>query len=412
MHFKRTMAMLLAGGEGQRLSPLTLDRAKPAVPFGGRFRIIDIVLSNFINSKVSRINILTQFKADSMIKHIHRGFNLETKYGRYIDIIPAQMRVSKEWYMGSADAVFQNLHLIKDEGPDYVYVFGADHIYKMDVTQMLGFHSRKRADLTISAIPVPVEQASRFGIIEVDKNMRVIGFEEKPKNPKTIPGKPEYSLVSMGNYIFSSEPLIKVLEEDAQNLHSDKDFGKDIIPAMYKNQRVFAYDFNKNKIPGQSKAEKGYWIDVGTIDAYYEASMDLVSVNPVFNQFNKKWPIFTLNTDNAPTKFVFADKKRKRIGIATDSLVSEGCIISGGTVDKSILSPSVRVNSYSHVENCIIFNNVNIGRHCKLKNTIVDKNVKIPPKTTIGYDLENDKKRFTVTEKGIVVVPKGYIFNK
>lgn len=408
--YKRTMAMLLAGGEGRRLFPLTLDRAKPAVPFGGRFRIIDIVLSNFINSKVSRINILTQFKADSMIKHIHRGFNLETKYGRYIDIIPAQMRVSKEWYLGSADAVYQNLHLIKDENPDYVYVFGADHIYKMDVSQMLNFHCRKRADLTISAIPVPVEQASRFGIIEVDKNMRVIGFEEKPENPKTIPGKPGFSLVSMGNYIFSTEPLIDQLEKDAVNQNSSRDFGKDIIPAMYKDMKVYAYDFNKNKIPGQSKAERGYWIDVGTIDAYYEASMDLISVDPIFNQFNKRWPIYTLNTDNAPAKFVFADKKRKRIGIATDSLISEGCIISGGTVDRSILSPSVRINSFSHVENCILFNNVNVGRYCKLKNVIVDKNVKIPPRTKIGYDLEKDKKHFTVTEKGIVVVPKGYKF--
>jgi len=408
--YKRTLAMLLAGGEGQRLSPLTLDRAKPAVPFGGRFRIIDIVLSNFINSKVSRINILTQFKADSMIKHIHRGFNLESKFGRYIDIIPAQMRVSKEWYLGSADAVFQNLHLVKDEKPDYVYIFGADHIYKMDVSQMLNYHCRKRADLTISAIPVPVEEAFRFGIIEVDKHMKVIGFEEKPKKPKTIPGKPDFCLASMGNYIFSSEPLINVLEDDAKNPNSSKDFGKDIIPSMYKNKKVYAYDFNKNKIPGQTKAEKGYWIDVGTIDAYYEASMDLVSVNPTFNQFNKKWPIFTLNTDNAPAKFVFADAKKKRMGIATDSLISEGCIISGGHVNRSILSPSVRINSYSYVENCILFNHVNVGRHVKLKNAIIDKNVKIPKGTKIGYNLEEDKKRFTVTDKGIVVVPKGYIF--
>ncbi len=408
--YKRTIAMLLAGGEGKRLYPLTLDRAKPAVPFGGRFRIIDIVLSNFINSKVSRINILTQFKADSMIKHIHRGFNLESKFGRYIDIIPAQMRVSRDWYLGSADAVYQNLNLIEDENPDYVYVFGADHIYKMDVTQMLNFHCRKRADLTISAIPIPVSEASRFGIIEVDKNMRVIGFEEKPANPKTIPGKPHLSLVSMGNYIFSSEPLVNILKKDAKNPNSSRDFGKDIIPAMYKNMRVFAYDFNKNKVPGQTKAEKGYWIDVGTIDAYYEASMDLVSVNPVFNQFNKKWPIFTLNTDNAPAKFVFADAKKKRMGIATDSLISEGCIISGGQVNKSILSPSVRINSYSFVADCILFNHVNVGRHCKLKKVIVDKNVKIPPRTTIGYNLDEDKKRFTVTENGVVVVPKGYTF--
>jgi glucose-1-phosphate adenylyltransferase len=410
--YKKTIAMLLAGGEGKRLYPLTLDRAKPAVPFGGRFRIIDIVLSNFINSKVSRINILTQFKADSMIKHIHRGFNLESKFGRYIDIIPAQMRVSRDWYLGSADAVYQNLNLIEDENPDYVYIFGADHIYKMDVTQMLNFHCRKRADLTISAIPVPVSEASRFGIIEVDKNMRVIGFEEKPKNPKTIPGKPHLSLVSMGNYIFSSKPLVDILKEDAKNPNSSRDFGKDIIPAMYNNMKVFAYDFNKNKIPGQTKAEKGYWIDVGTIDAYYEASMDLISVNPVFNQFNKKWPIFTLNTDNAPAKFVFADAKKKRMGIATDSLISEGCIISGGHVNRSILSPSVRINSYSFVEDCILFNHVNVGRHCKLKKVIVDKNVKIPPRTTIGYNLNEDKKKFTVTENGVVVVPKGYIFKK
>ncbi len=406
--YAKTVAMLLAGGEGRRLYPLTKERTKPAVPFGGRYRIIDIVLSNFVNSGITKINVLTQFKADSLIKHITRGWQLESKFGRFIDIIPAQMRVSTDWYKGSADAIYQNLNLIYDEDPEYVFVFGSDHIYKMDVSQMLNYHRRKRADLTISAIPVPVEEAGRFGVIQVDKDMRVIGFEEKPKNPKPMPNNPEYALVSMGNYIFTSQALVEAVKSDAENPNSEHDFGKNVIPAMYPKYKVFAYDFKKNKVPGITKRERGYWVDVGTIDAYWEASMDLVSVSPVFNLYNKKWPIYSHIPDNPPAKFVFADKKRKRVGTATDSLVSDGCVISGGTVHGSILFPNVRINSFSSVENCILFNNVNVGRHCRLKNVLCDKDVQIPPGTEIGYNLEEDKKRFYVTEKGVVVIEKGF----
>ncbi len=406
----KTIAMLLAGGEGRRLYPLTMDRTKPAVPWGGRYRIIDIVLSNFVNSGFTRINVLTQFKADSLIKHISRGWQLESKFGRYIDIIPAQMRVSKEWYKGSADAIFQNLNIIYDEMPEHVFVFGSDHIYKMEIGQFLNYHRRKRADLTISALPVPIEEAKRFGVIEVDKDMRVIGFEEKPENPKPMPNNPDLALVSMGNYIFKAETLVEVVKNDAEREESEHDFGKNVIPSMYKKYKVFVYDFRKNRVPGITRREIGYWVDIGTIDSYWKASMDLVSVTPIFNLYNKKWPIYSYNPDAPPAKFVFANEKRKRVGIATDSIVAEGCIVSGGKVNKSILFSNVRVNSYSEVDHCILFNDVNVGRHCKLRNVLCDKGVHIPPHTKIGYNLEEDKKRFKVTEEGIVVIPKGYKF--
>jgi len=408
--YTKTMAMLLAGGEGRRLFPLTLDRAKPAVPFGGRYRIIDIVLSNLINSGITRINVLTQFKADSLIKHIQRGWVLESRFGRHIDIIPAQMRVSRDWYRGSADAVFQNLNLVRDEDPDLICVFGADHIYKMDVTQMIHFHRRKKAHLTVSAIPVPVREASRFGVIQVDRDMRIIGFQEKPDDPAPIPGRPDLALVSMGNYVFNRDTLVTAVTADAEDESSEHDFGKNVIPSLVPGGRVFAYDFSKNRVPGQSRRSRGYWVDIGTIDAYWQASMDLISVNPVFNLYNRKWPVFSLNLDNPPAKFVFDNPKRNRIGVAHDSLVSEGCIISGGQVNGSILFPNVRVNSFARVDHCILFNHVNVGRYCRLRNVIVDKNVVIPPRTTIGYDLEADRNRFHVTEGGIVVIPKDYTF--
>ncbi len=406
----KTIAMLLAGGEGRRLYPLTMDRTKPAVPWGGRYRIIDIVLSNFVNSGFTRINVLTQFKADSLIKHISRGWQLESKFGRYIDIIPAQMRVSKDWYKGSADAIFQNLNLIYDESPDHVFVFGSDHIYKMEINQFLNYHKKKKADLTIAALPVPINEAKRFGVIEVDRDMRVIGFQEKPENPKPMPGNPDLALVSMGNYIFKSDVLVDVVSEDAKKENSEHDFGKNVIPSMYERYRVYVYDFRKNRVPGITRKERGYWVDIGTIDSYWQASMDLVSVSPVFNLYNRKWPIYSYNPDSPPAKFVFANEKKKRVGVATDSIVAEGCIVSGGRVNKSILFSNVRVNSFSDVDNCILFNNVNVGRYCKLKNVLCDKDVNIPPKTVIGYNLEEDRKRFKITEGGIVVIPKGYRF--
>jgi len=406
----KTIVMLLAGGEGRRLYPLTMDRTKPAVPWGGRYRIIDIVLSNFVNSGFTRINVLTQFKADSLIKHISRGWQLESKFGRYIDIIPAQMRVSKDWYKGSADAIFQNLNLIHDESPDHVFVFGSDHIYKMEINQFLNYHKKKKADLTIAALPVPINEAKRFGVIEVDRDMRVIGFQEKPQNPKPMPGNPDLALVSMGNYIFKSDVLVDVVSEDAKKENSEHDFGKNVIPSMYERNKVYVYDFRKNRVPGITRKERGYWVDIGTIDSYWQASMDLVSVSPVFNLYNRKWPIYSYNPDSPPAKFVFANEKKKRVGVATDSIVAEGCIVSGGRVNKSILFSNVRVNSFSDVDNCILFNNVNVGRYCKLKNVLCDKDVNIPPKTVIGYNLEEDRKRFKITEGGIVVIPKGYRF--
>ncbi len=406
----KTLTMLLAGGEGRRLYPLTMDRTKPAVPWGGRYRIIDIVLSNFVNSGFTRINVLTQFKADSLIKHISRGWQLESKFGRYIDIIPAQMRVSKEWYKGSADAIYQNLNLIYDESPEHVFVFGSDHIYKMEIGQFLNYHRRKRADLTIAALPVPIEEARRFGVIEVDRDMRVIGFQEKPENPKPMPNNPDYALVSMGNYVFKSDVLVEVVKKDAELENSEHDFGKNVIPSMYGNFKVFVYDFRKNRVPGITKREIGYWVDIGTIDSYWQASMDLVSVSPVFNLYNKKWPIYSYNPDAPPAKFVFANQKTKRVGVATDSIVSEGCIVSGGRVNKSILFPGVRINSFASVDNCILFNDVNVGRYCKLRNVLCDKGVVIPERTKIGFNLEEDRNRFKVTENGIVVIPKGYKF--
>ena len=399
------LAMILAGGQGERLKPLTNDRAKPAVPFGGRYRIIDFVLSNFINSGFYRIKILTQFKSDSLNKHLARGWQLSPRFGLYIDPVPAQMRTGSTWYKGTADAIFQNLNIVREVNPDHVCIFGGDHIYRMDVRQMLNFHIEKKADLTIAAIPKPIELAKQYGVIEVDESWKIIGFEEKPKNPKPIPGRPDMALASMGNYIFNREPLIDWVTEDAEK-ETAHDFGKNIITSNYQNNRVMAYDFSTNIIPGSEEGERGYWHDVGTLDEYLEASMELVDVSPVFNLYNPKWPVHTFNQPQPPAKFVFADKENERIGQATDSLVSEGCIISGGRIHRCVLSPGVRINSFATVEESILMKGVNVGRHCKIKRAIIDKYVDIPPNTEIGYNLEEDKKRFHVTDSGIVVISK------
>ena len=404
------IAMILAGGKGERLYPLTRDRAKPAVPFAGKYRLIDFVLSNFVNSGFFKLKILTQYKSDSLIKHIFRGWRLSAKLGHYIEPVPAQMRLGEQWYRGTADAIFQNLNIIEDEKPDYVFVFGADHIYKMDVSQMLKFHMENEADCTIAAIPFPRRESTQFGVIEVDESWRVIGFEEKPKDPKPIPSDPEKSLVSMGNYIFNADVLVEEVMHDAELEDSTHDFGKDILPKLYKRARVYAYNFLDNIVPEMTEDEVGYWRDVGNIDAYWEASMELVSVKPRFNIHSTEWPIHTYTRPYPPAKFVFADGKTKRIGIATDSLVSESCIISGGHINRCILSPNVRINSYAYVEQPILFDGVNIGRYCQIRNAIIDKNVNVPPRTQIGFDLEEDKKRFTVSPEGIVVIPKNYQF--
>jgi glucose-1-phosphate adenylyltransferase len=404
----KTLAMILAGGEGRRLDPLTRERAKPAVPFGGRYRIIDFALSNFANSGLLRMKVLVQYKSESLNTHIQRAWRLTALLNEYVEIVPAQMRVGPKWFEGSADAIYQNLNIITDEEPEYTYVFGADHIYRMDVQQMLDFHLDMKADLTVAAIPIPVSEASEFGIIEVDHEGRMIGFVEKPKsNPKTVPGDPTRCLASMGNYLFTTDVLVQEIVRDAGDQESAHDFGKSIVASMYARKRVFVYDFATNVVPGQSARERGYWRDVGSLDAYYQCNMDLVDVDPVFSLYNDQWPIFTIQYNYPPAKFVFANEKEGRVGRATDTLVSEGCIVSGGSVNRCIMSPKVRVNSYAHVEGSILFENVTIGRHCRIRRAIIDKHVEIPPGTSIGYDLEEDRKRFHVTESGIVVIPKG-----
>jgi glucose-1-phosphate adenylyltransferase len=404
---RNILTMILAGGMGERLYPLTRDRAKPAVPFGGRYRIIDFVINNFINSGFFKIKVMTQFKSNSLIEHITRTWRLVPEIGQYVDIVPAQMRKGPFWFRGTADAVFQNLELIFDEQPEFVCVFGGDHIYKMDVNQMLQEHLTNDADLTIATIPVPVAEAHHFGIVEVDSDWRVTGFVEKPKEgAKTIPGRPDMVLASMGNYIFKANVMIDVLQRNALR-DAAHDFGKEIIPAMYPRMKVFAYDFGQNYVPGEAELNRGYWRDVGTIDSYFAASLDLVAVTPLFNLYNAQWPMVSAPLNLPPAKFVFADSKSQRIGIATDSLVSDGVIISGGTINRCVLHPRVRIHSYTEIDESILMDGVEIGRHSKIRRTIIDKGVKIPSGTTIGYDLEADRQRFTVTDSGIVVVPKG-----
>jgi len=404
----KLLAMILAGGEGRRLDPLTRERAKPAVPFGGRYRILDFVLSNFANSGVLKMKVLVQYKSESLNTHVQRAWRLSVFLDQYVEIVPAQMRVGPKWFEGSADAIYQNLNIITDEQPDYTFVFGADHIYRMDVQQMLDFHIERKADLTVAAIPVPIAEADQFGIIEVDAAGRMIGFVEKPKsNPKTMPGDATRCLASMGNYIFTTDSLFREIVKDAGDQGSAHDFGKSIVTSMYKTRPVFVYDFAGNIVPGQGEKERGYWRDVGTIDAYFQCNMDLVDVDPIFSLYNDRWPIYTARNNFPPSKFVFANEVEGRVGRATDSLVSEGCIISGGQVHHSILSPKVRVNSFTKIDDCIIFENVNIGRHCRIRRAIIDKHVEIPAGTVIGFDPEADRRRFHVTESGIVVIPKG-----
>lgn len=411
----KSLVMILAGGQGARLAPLTNERAKPAVPFGGIYRVIDFVLSNFVNSGYMQMKVLTQFMSNSLNQHLARHWGLSMQFNQYVETVPAQMRTGTNWYLGSADAIYQNLNIIKDETPEDVFVFSGDHIYKMDVSQMYNYHQRKDADMTIAAIPVPIEEASQFGVIEIDNSYRMIGFEEKPKHPKGMPDNPKYALVSMGNYLFKADVLVKAVEADAADPESVRDFGKNVIPALYPKKKIYVYDFLKNRIylPESSEYEKPYWRDVGTIYSYFQAHMDLVSVSPSINLYNRNWPVFGFpDVKMPPAKFVFADQQNQRVGIATDSLVSEGVIISGGRIDRCIISPGVRINSYALVEGAIILNNVNIGRYCRIRNTIIDKNVTIPPDTTIGYDLIEDEKRgLTVSEEGIVVIPKGFKFN-
>jgi glucose-1-phosphate adenylyltransferase len=403
--YPNVLGMVMAGGEGSRLNPLTNERAKPSVYFGGKYRIIDFVLNNFINSGIFKIKVLTQFKSDSLIKHLTTGWNLNRMLGQYIDPVPAQMRTGGNWYMGTADAVFQNFNLIADEDPDYVAVFGADHIYKMDISQMLDFHRHAGAVATVAAIPKPLEEARQFGIIEVDESGRMIGFEEKPDRPKTIPGNPKMCLISMGNYIFNKKFLVRELFDDARKSGSSHDFGKDVIPKIYPDYPIYVYDFTNNHIPGELPHQSAYWKDVGTIEAYFEANMTLRDVVPEINIYNDAWPIRTAPGQSPPAKFVFSgEPPEKRKGEALDSIVSGGCIISGGSVIRSVLSRGVRVHSLATVEDSIIFPDVEIGEKAHIRRTIIDRGVTIKPHDKIGFDLEADRKRFTVSESGIIVI--------
>ncbi|MFC1520912.1 glucose-1-phosphate adenylyltransferase [Elusimicrobiota bacterium] len=403
------MAMVLAGGEGSRIQPLTKDRAKPAIPFGGRYRLIDFVLSNLVNSGIIKIKVLTQFKSDSLIQHITRGWTLAPQLGQYVDIVPAQMRMGPRWYTGSADAVLQSLSLTANERTKYMCILGADHVYRMDISQMLEFHVQKSADVTMAAIPQPRSESSAFGVVDADDKKNVVKFLEKPKRPPPMHGNEDCSLASMGIYIFNFRTLKRLIEEDSMNKESTHDFGRDIIPLALKNKyKVCMYDFSTNRIPGTTEAEIGYWRDIGSIDAYYKSSMDLVQVNPMFNLYNYEWPIFSHYQPHPPAKFVFDDDNRR--GCAIDSIVSGGVIISGSTVRRSILSPHARIHSYCDIEDSIIFNDVSIGRHSRIRRAIIDKEVAIPPDTQIGHDPKADKKRFKVSPDGIVVVPRNYRF--
>ena len=395
---RNAIGVLLAGGQGERLWPLTRDRAKPAVPFGGVYRIIDVTLSNCLNSDLRRVFVLTQYKALSLNRHVRRGWTPLMGLGEYIEVLPPQMRVSQHWYQGTADAVYQNIYSIGSEQSSYVFILSGDHIYKMNYQMMLEQHVSAGADATVATIEVDPEAASRqFGVIETDEHWRIIGFEEKPASPKRSRVHPDKVNASMGVYIFNTQLLVPVLIADAEDPTSSHDFGKDIIPRIIDKHRVFAYNFRD-----ENKKETSYWRDVGTIDAYHAANIDLASVSPVFNLYDKSWPLHTWQQQYPPAKFVFADPERT--GTAVDSIVGGGSIVSGGRVSKSVLGYDVRVNSYSEVADSIVFNHVNIGRRCKIRRAIIDRHVELPEGTVIGYDLEADRSRYTVSEGGVVIV--------
>jgi glucose-1-phosphate adenylyltransferase len=396
---RETLVCLLAGGQGERLYPLTRDRAKPAVPFGGIYRIIDITLSNCINSDLRRVYVLTQYKALSLNRHIREGWTiLSAELGEFIQVLPPMMRVGEYWYRGTADAIFQNLYSIGNEPCKHVLILSGDHVYKMNYQKMLAQHVETGADVTIGAIEFDLSEASRFGVLELDRTDRIIGWQEKPAHPKPSPHHPEKCHVSMGIYVFSRDRLLKVLLDDSEDPNSSHDFGRDIIPKLIDSAKVYAYNF-----VDENKKEAQYWRDIGTIEAYYEANMDLVSVSPVFNLYDADWPLRTYQRQYPPAKFVFAQEGR-RMGIATDSIVSMGSIISGGRVTNSVLSPDVRVNSYSEVDSCILLSHVNVGRYSRIRRAIIDRHIHIPEHTEIGYNLEEDRKKYHVTESGIVVV--------
>ncbi len=402
---REVLTLILAGGKGTRLEPLTRDRAKPAVPFGGLYRIIDFTLSNCINSDLRRILVLTQYKARSLSRHIGSGWGfLPRELDEYIEVLPPQQRIDENWYKGTADAIYQNIYTIERANPRYVVILAGDHIYKMDYGTMIRSHVERGADLTIGCIPVPRKDGAHFGIMDVDKQDHVLGFLEKPADPPELPDMPGQTLASMGIYVFTARTMFELLCQDATRGDSDHDFGKNIIPPVLDTQRVFAYRFRD-----QNRKEVPYWRDVGTLDAYYQANMDLINVDPVLNLYDREWPIRTYQPQLPPPKFVFNDGpgENARRGEAHDSMVCQGAIVSGGHVRRSILSTNVRVNSFAVVESSILFDGVNVGRHCRIRRAIIDKDVQIPQGTTIGFNLEHDRQRgFTVTEQGVIVIAK------
>jgi glucose-1-phosphate adenylyltransferase len=401
---KDCVTVVLAGGKGSRLEPLTRDRAKPAVPFGGSYRIIDFALSNCLNSGLRRMLVLTQYKAMSLDRHINLGWRhfFCRELGEFIDVVPPQQRIDEQWYQGTADAVYQNIYSIEKERPEYIVILAGDHIYKMNYRTMVDYHKENGADLTIGALRVSRDAAREFGVMQVDTENRIVGFQEKPKEPQTIPGDDQHCLASMGIYVFTARFLFEQLCQDATRTRSTHDFGRDLIPAIIDSCRVFAFPFRDENRKGDA-----YWRDVGTLDAYYEANMDLITVDPQLNMYDQRWPIRTYQPNYPPPKFVFSgrDGDFERCGRAMDSIICQGSIVSGGQVERSILGSNVRINSYAHVEDSIIYEGVDIGRHAQIRRAIIDKGIQIPAGARIGYDLEEDRHNgFTVSPQGVVVI--------
>jgi glucose-1-phosphate adenylyltransferase len=397
-------AIVLAGGEGKRLAPLTADRAKPAVPFGGVYRLIDFALSNLVNADYRRIVVLTQYKSHSLDRHIATTWRMSPLLGNFVVPVPAQMRRGPHWFAGSADAIYQNLNLISDERPDYICVFGADHIYRMDPEQMVDAHIESGAGVTVAGIRVPIEQADQFGVIETADGSRIDAFHEKPSDPIGLSDAPHQVYASMGNYVFSTDVLVDAVSTDAGEQRSSHDIGGNIIPALVASGGAHVYDFMANEVPGTTERDHAYWRDVGTLDAYFDAHMDLVSVHPIFNLYNRHWPIHTWVEPDPPAKFVFDDEHRR--GQAMESLVSPGVVVSGGTVRRSVLSPGVRVHTGAVVEDCVLLHNVDVGRGAIVRHAIIDKNVRIPEGARIGVDPDLDRERFVTSAKGVVVIGK------
>ncbi len=403
---RNILTFILAGGKGERLHPLTQDRAKPAVPFGGIYRIIDFTLSNCVNSGMRRIHVLIQYKSISLQRHLRMGWNFfQADLNEFIDVIPAQQRVGSDWYKGTADAIFQNIYTIEQEKADEVLILAGDHVYKMNYCKMLDFHRQSNADMTVSVLEMDKEKSSQLGVVVVNEDGIVKGFEEKPSDPDTIPGNPDKVYASMGIYVFNREALEEELIEDSKK-NTDHDFGKNIIPQMVKKGRkVCAYNFTA--MAKGPAVDSVYWRDIGTIDAYYQSNMDLLGAEPVFNLYDRDWPVMTYQEQFPPVRTVHSGEEAGRVGTFLDSLVSGGCVISGGKVQGSILSPNVRINSFSEVYDSILMEGVDVGRYAKIKKAIIDKEVAIPRGMVIGYDLEEDRKRFFVTASGIVIVAKG-----